>query len=78
MNIHCMPYAIVPKDTSISRESTLSSRVLGATIMAEYDIEQDVTKKLDSFRKDSHKSENGKIFVFFMLFTSTIEELSDL
>jgi tRNA splicing ligase len=40
--------------------------------MAEFDIEQDVTKKLDSFRKDSYKSENGNGFIFFWLFTSSV------
>ena len=38
--------------------------------MAEFDIEQDVTKKLDSFRKDSYKSENGK-FQELSLFVPT-------
>ena len=46
--------------------------------MADYDIEQDVTKKLDSFRKDSYKSENGKIFIFFLLFTSSVRVEGDL
>jgi hypothetical protein len=49
----------------------VKARFLRGNTMADYEIEQDVTKKLDSLRKDSHiKSENGKAFLFFVLLMS--------
>jgi hypothetical protein len=56
----------------------VKARFLRGNTMADYEIEQDVTKKLDSLRKDSHiKSENGKDF-FILCVVDEFGLLADL